>query len=132
MKQNNLSQLVREYVEQKPFLQEALRQGIINYAALAEQIKEGFDKKFETSVKQISVIMALRRYQDNISTTAFKQVKYGQEAEVSLKTNLHMITLEKSATLLPKIAKLMTQIDSKSGGVLHFVQGNYQAAIITK
>ncbi len=126
-----ISHLVKDYIEQKPFLQEALRQEIINYAALAEQIREYLEDKLGTELKQISVIMAIRRYQEKLTPSQVKKTHYGDKAEANLKTNLHMITISKSNTILEKLSKIIPLIDFKSGGILHLVQGNYQVAIIT-
>jgi aspartokinase len=126
-----ISHLVREYIEQKPFLQEALRQGIINYAALAEQVKEYLDDKLGTEVKHISIIMAIRRYQEKLSAKEIKKIHYGEESEANLKTNLHMFTVTKSNSILEKLNNIFPLIDFKSGGILHIVQGNYQVGIIT-
>lgn len=126
-----ISQLVKDYIEQKPFLQEALRQGIINYAALAEQIREHLEDKLGSELKQISVIMAIRRYQEKLTPKQIKKTSYGKKAEANLKTNLHMLTIAKSNTILINLSEIIPLIDFKSGGILHIVQGNYQIAIIT-
>ena len=126
-----LSHLVREQIEKRPFLQEALRQGIINYAALAEQIKEVLEEKLGTELKQISVIMAIRRYQEKLTPKQVKKTQYGANSEANLKTNIHMLTVSKSNTIIEKINKIIPLINFKTGGVLHIVQGNYQVAIIT-
>lgn len=130
-KMTTLSHLVREYIEQKPFLQEALRQGIINYAALAEQIRGLLEEKLGTDLKQISVIMAIRRYKEKLTSVKIQKIHYGENAEANLKTNLHMFTVTKSNSILEKLSKIITLIDFKLGGILHVVQGNYQVAIIT-
>jgi hypothetical protein len=130
-KMTTISQLVREYIEQKPFLLEALRQDIINYAALGEQIKEYLDEKLNTKLKHISVIQAVRRYQEKLSQSHLQKTHYGKEAEANLKTNLHMLTVEKSNSVLKKLGKIMMIMDFKTGSILHTVQGNYQVAIIT-
>ncbi|MEK6963839.1 MAG: hypothetical protein AABX70_05400 [Nanoarchaeota archaeon] len=126
-----ISSLVREYIEEKPYLQEALRQGIINFAALGEQIQEYLEQKLNTKLKAISVIMAIRRYQEKLSTVLIPKIHYGPNAEANVKTNLHMFTLVKSSSIFEKINKIMPLINFKSGGVLHVVQGNYQVALIT-
>ena len=126
-----ISYHVRDYIEQKPYLQEALRQGIINYAALAEQIKEYLDDKLGIDLKQISVIMAIRRYQEKMTNAKLNKIHYGEKSEANLKTNLHMFTVAKSKSVIEKIIKIIALTNSNSGGVLHIVQGNYQVAIIT-
>ena len=131
LKMTNLSHLVREHIEQKPFLQEALRQGIINYAALGEQIKEFLEEKLGTKLKHISVIMAIRRYQEKLLPQDIKKTHYGEKAEANLKTNLHMFTIVKSNSVLSKLSEIVKNIDVKSGAILHIVQGNYQVAVIT-
>jgi len=125
-----ISQLTKEYIQEKPFLLEALRQGIINYAALGDQIKKILDKKLGTDVKLISVIQAIRRFSEKLDSKIVK-TKYGEKAEANLKTNLCMLTIAKSESILEKVSKIFSLIDFKSGGVLHIVQGNYQVALIT-
>ena len=124
---SKITKQVKEYLKNKPFLQEALRLEIINYSALAELIKKDLDPK----IKSTSVIMALRRYQENLSKITKKKINYGPNAEANLKTNLHMFTVTKSNTIFSRVDKIRRIIDFKSGGVLHTVQGNYQMAIIT-
>ncbi len=127
----SISQAVRDYIEEKPFLQEALRQDIINFAALGAQIKPLLEQKLGQEVKQISVIQAIRRYQEKQSHSVFQKTHYGEEAEANLKTNLHMFTVERSNSVLQKLSTVAQLIDFRKGGVLHTVQGNYQVAIIT-
>ncbi len=126
-----ISTLVREYIEEKPYLQEALRQGIVNFAALGEQIQGYLEQKLNTQLKAISVIMAIRRYQEKLSTVLLPKIHYGLNAEANLKTNLHMFSLSKSSFIFEKIIKILPLINLKSGGILHVIQGNYQVALIT-
>ncbi len=131
IKMTNLSHLVREYIESKPYLQEALRQEIINYAALAEQIRIFLEEKLGKKIKQISVIMAIRRYQKKLVSAKINKIHYGPNAEANLKTNLHMLSFTRSNSALLKLNKIIPLINFNTGGVLHIVQGNYQIAIIT-
>ncbi len=127
----NISQLVRDYIDNKPFLREALRQDIINFAALAEKIKHFLDKKHGTNLKHITVIQAIRRYQSKVENSHINQTKYGKGAEANLKTNLHMFTILRSDSVLNKLVQITKLIDFKSGGILHVTQGNYHLSLIT-
>ena len=128
---SSITELVRNYLNLHPYLQEALRKGIINYAALAAQLKEYLEQDNSQKLKLTSVIMAIRRYQEKLCDSPFEEVHYGENAEANLKTNLVMFTLEKSDSFIKSLPRILSLVDFKSGGILHLVQGNYQATIIT-
>ena len=61
-----VSHLVKNIIKSKPFLQEALRQRIISYGNLAEQLKPKIDAELDKDIKHSAIVMALRRYGDEL------------------------------------------------------------------
>ena len=61
-----ISHLVKKKIEDKPFLQEALRRKLINYGALADELKPEIEKELQKKVKHSAVMMALRRLADQL------------------------------------------------------------------
>ena len=62
----NMSFLVEKIIEQKPFLQEALSKGIVNNAALAEQLMPELEQQLKNKVKFSAVNMAIRRLSEKL------------------------------------------------------------------
>ncbi len=54
-----VSHLVEKIVKRKPFLEEALARGILNYVALAETLQPEIEKELKTKVKTSAIMMAL-------------------------------------------------------------------------
>ena len=63
----NVSHLVEKIIEQKPFLQEALSKGIVNNAALAEELRPQIEKELKKEVKFSAVNMAVRRLSEKLN-----------------------------------------------------------------
>lgn len=56
-----ISQAVDNIIRKKPFILEAIADGIINYSALAKFIKPEIEKLLTKSVNEGAIIMSLRR-----------------------------------------------------------------------
>ena len=61
-----VTQIVEQLIRQKPFLHEALRRGIINHAALAEDLMPDVEASFEKKVTFSAVNMAIRRLSERL------------------------------------------------------------------
>ena len=53
---------VEEILVSQPFLEDALTRNILNFSALAEELREPISKALRKSVKSGAIMMALRRY----------------------------------------------------------------------
>lgn len=105
---------VEKYVERRPYIQESLSQGIINYSALARKVQEEIEGSFE------AVKMALRRKSEEIKNQRKeheeKILKVLKETNIELKSNINVCkTKEKqSAEILAKT----------KNGYTHFQEAN--------
>ncbi len=125
-----ISHLVKKLVNDRPLLIEALSQEIINYANLAEKIKPIIEKELEKKVKTSAIVMALRRYSEELSKKAVHFKKFNFESEIIMKTNLCDITIIKSSTSMDKIKKFYHIVDFEKGDTLNITQGNYEITIV--
>lgn len=124
-----ISHLVKKYVNDRPLLTEALSQEIINFANLAEKLQPLIEKELEKKIKTSAIIMALRRYSEELTEAApFK--KFNFESEIIMKTNLWDIAIVKSPTAIDKIKKIYHIVDLEKGDTLNIIQGNYEITIV--
>ena len=126
-----VSHLVKKIIKDKPFLQEALAEKIISYGNLAEQIIGKIQEELEKPVKHSAVVMALRRYADEIKEERSKVKPFDYNSEIIMKTNACDIVVQKKASLIPKLKSLYSIVDFDKGDTLNIILGNYEISIVT-
>jgi len=126
-----ISHLVKKIVNDKPFLQEALAQKIISYGNLAEQLTPKIEEELGKSIKHSAVVMALRRYSDELKDLHEKVKPFDYRSEIVMKTNICDINAVKSPALVNKLNKLYSIVDFEKGDVLNIIVGNFEISIVT-
>ncbi len=123
--------LVKKIVSEQPFIEEGLGIGIISSANLAEQIIPNIEKELGKNVKQAAVVMALRRYAEEISKHRKKTKNFDYTGEIVIKTNLCDITIVKTTSLLAKLKMLHNLVNFERGDTLNVIIGNNEISVIT-
>lgn len=126
-----VAHLVEKIIEQKPFLQEALSKGIVNNAALAEELKPQIEKELKKKIKFSAVNMAVRRLSEKLEKSFVVQAKFDKDCDLTIKSNLIEITVYKMENVQKYISKLYDVVDSKKGDLLTITQGIHEIMIIT-
>jgi aspartokinase len=126
-----VSHLVEKIIEQKPFIQEALSNGIINNAALADQMLPEIEKELKKKVKFSAVNMAIRRLSEKLEQSFIVKAKFDKNSDITLKSNLIEITVYKMEDSQEYIKELYSLVDIKGGDFLTITQGLHELMIIT-
>jgi aspartokinase len=126
-----ISLLVKEHLNSRPFIQEGLVRNVISQGYLAHEIAPYIEKRLGKKVKVTSVMMAIRRYAEHLSNQKVNQFNLKGKIDITLKSNLCEITVLKSPTIFPKITKLYQLVNFNEGGILNIIQGNYEVTMIT-
>lgn len=126
-----VSHLVEKVIEQKPFIQEALSNGIINNAALADQMLPEIEKELKKKVKFSAVNMAIRRLSEKLEQSFISKAKFDKNSDITLKSNLIEITVYKMEDSQEYIKELYFLVDIKGGDFLTITQGLHELMIIT-
>lgn len=125
-----VSHMVQKIVNDRPFLQEAITECIVSYAALAKRIKREVEEEMGKEVKLFAIIMALRRYSEKIRKS-HKRIRFDFRSEVIMKTNLCDICVAKSPRLMSGLKGLYSVVDFGKGDTMNVSQGNYEISIVT-
>ena len=125
-----IAHIVKKMVEEKPFLEEALIRGVINYAALAEDLKDEVRAELKTKVETAAIMMALRRIAESKELRKTQTAIGFEGSDITLRSDLVEITIAKSVTVLKKIQRVYDTIDFAQGDVLTVTQGLYEITII--
>ena len=126
-----VSAVVKKIVNEKPLLQEGLRQGIISFAALAETIKPQVGQQLGEEVSDAAVIMALRRHSEDIKESDVKKIRFTPNVQLTLKTNLVYFSVKRSPELFSMLETLQKTLDYEAGDTFNVIHGNYEVSIIT-
>ncbi len=108
--------IVENYIKNKPFLLNALSQGIINLTSLSRNMLDELSKEFDKDVKQGAIVMALKRLTEELDFRAhyniLKVIK--NIGEITVRSSLADYTFGISDTILNKQAELITNINASS------------------
>lgn len=125
-----VAHLVEKIVEQKPFLQEALSRGIVNNAALAEELRPQIEKELKKKVNFSAVNMAIRRLSEKLKETFIEKAKFDETCDITVKSDLIEITVFKTEDVQNYIKKVYDIVDFRKGDFLTITQGLHEVMII--
>lgn len=126
-----VSAIVKKIISEKPLLQEGLRQGIINFAALTEKIRPNVEQHLGKETSDASIIMALRRHSESLKASDVKSVRFEPHTQLILKTNLVYFSAKRPQQMLKKLEELYRHIDYEAGDTLNVINGNREVSVIT-
>jgi len=125
------SATVKKIISESPLLHEGLRQGLMNYAAVAEKIKPQVEQQLGSRVTDAAVIMALRRQGDELGAGEDKRAKQELRSQLILKTGLVYFSVKRSPQLFRKLEELHRLFNQDAGDTLNIIHGNSEVSVIT-
>jgi|TARA_Y100000310_G_C20702755_1_gene831547 hypothetical protein len=126
-----VSHLVKKYVRENSFLLEAMSKQLISYGNLAEQLKLDIEKELGKKVKESAIVMALRRYEEELHDFDKTTKKFKFDGEIIMRTNIIDFNVVKSQNLLNKIKNLYSLVNFESGDTLNIILGNNEISIVS-
>ena len=127
----NVTQVVRKFIERRPFIQEALSRGVINHAALAEQLLPEVEKELGEKVTFSSVNMAVRRTAELLEKKETPKKIFEKDTDIILRSNLVAMTFYRLENSKEFFAKLYTVMDFREGDFLTVTHGINELLIQT-
>jgi aspartokinase len=123
-----ISYIVGKIINEKPLLQEAIIEGIVNFANLAENIKDDVRKELKKEVKESAIVMALRRHAEKLEAHHHNNFKI--KSDIVLRSGLIDITVQKNTALFEKLEKIHKLVDYAKGDTLNIIHGNFETSIV--
>lgn len=124
------SHVLRKLIRENPFLLEGMSRGIISYGNLAEELKPAVEKELGKRVSEAALVMALRRYEEELVDVDKKLRKSSLTGEILMRTNIMDINVVKTNSLLAQLKELYTLVNFEKGDTLNIIQGSNEIAII--
>ncbi|MHA2029059.1 MAG: hypothetical protein ACW99Q_06700 [Candidatus Kariarchaeaceae archaeon] len=134
----SISQVIEELIEDRPFLESALSQGIINFGKLADTLIVELESDRRLDKKRIthsSIMMALRRLGKKLNKQ-FGELQAITENVFELELyntryGLFQLTVKRNLENWEKLMHLYKQMEIDRGDFLTITQGIYEITIIS-
>lgn len=125
----SVSSMVKRLLNQKPFLLEAFERGILSYGSLAEEFKPVIEQSLNKEIKESAIVMALRRYAEDVQRKSPSIRENPLSCEIVMKTNICDFNMRKSEDLLPRLKELYGMVNLGRGDFLNVTIGNDEISI---
>jgi len=127
-----ISQAVENIINSKPFIIEALNDGIINYSSLAKFIKIDVEKSLNKEVNEGAIVMSIRRFEANKPSEISYKVDslITKLGDIVVRSNLVDYTFRNSDTMIKKQLSLFRLIGERRGFFYTISQGVYETTFV--
>lgn len=126
----SVSKIVQEIVKDQPYLLEAINRGIIHFGNLSAELRPKIEEILQKKVTDSSIIMALRRYADEVQQKYDKEGYRRLYCEINMKTNICDFNVVKTPSLLQLIPSLYSLVDLNRGDFLNITVSNHEISIV--
>lgn len=124
-----IGELVKEYIRNHPFIEDAMGEDLINYSSLARQIRPKIEKELMKRVEVSAVGMALRRAALELKK---RRITYPiiRPEEVVVRSGIIEYTFTKSRTIASTVATFLQAIARENTYFSTVTQGVFEVAVI--
>ncbi|MFA8299699.1 MAG: hypothetical protein ACEPOV_06035 [Hyphomicrobiales bacterium] len=127
-----IPEIVERLIKTRPFLEDALSEGIINISSLARQLQPEVEYILSKEVQIGAIVMAIKRMAPGfIIHSDLKALKAVESfGDIIIRSNLAVYTYSNTTTLVEKQSKLLHEISSKADIFHTFSQGVFETTFI--
>lgn len=128
---SGISRAVKRIVESRPLMRDAIAEGIVNFANLAEKILPKVEAESGEKAERQAVIMALRRHSESLRAKPEGIGNVFKDSEMTAKSGLCDICISKSPSAAAKVRKIHSMLDFEKGECLNLIEGNNEITIVS-
>jgi len=103
--------------------------GILSFSNYADAIQLEVQKAYGKEVKSSAIVMALRRYGEELKGRAMKEVHGNVEYGIVMKTNIFDVNLVRRDSFISKLGALYDQISTEKGDFLNITLGSHEVSL---
>lgn len=126
---STVSQEVKNIIDESPFLPEMLIRDIVSFSNLAFEMKPKIEERLNKNVNQPAIVMALRRYADELKAEDNRKEKIKINYELSMKTNIYDVNLQRNELSLKMLNRLYECVQLEKGDFLNVSLGTFEMSI---
>ncbi|MEI6731704.1 MAG: hypothetical protein WCK90_03410 [archaeon] len=126
-----IARVVEKKLEDRPFIQESLARGIINVAALAEEMIPEIEREMGGKVKFSAVNMAIRRLSEKLNKKFENKTKFDRSSNIAIISDLVCFSLYRTPDLQKYLREISELVDLQAGDFLTITQGMNEITLFT-
>jgi len=130
-----IPEVVEEIIKNKPFIEEALAEGVVNLSSLSRKIQPEIESRVHKQVKLGAIVMALKRLTPSLNPQMDKSIRYmfNNLGDIIVRSNIIDFTYRNSDSLIERQKELFRLIDQRKNKDIFctFSQGVYETTLVS-
>ena len=102
---------------------------IVSYSNLANEIRPAVEERLTKAVNPPAIVMALRRYADELRDEAKRRPRLKMSYELSMKTNIFDVNLQRNDESMRILNRLYENVQLEKGDFLNVSLGTFEMSI---
>ncbi len=130
---DRLSKVIEKLINQSPFIQEAISEGLINISSLARKLNPDIERVIGKEVSDSAIIMAIKRMPPGTNQKIEKRIKnfMADLGDLIVRSNLVKCTFNNYVGISQDQAKFLNQIKDISDNFYTVSRGVAETTLIT-
>jgi hypothetical protein len=127
-----VSEILLNLVKQKPFIEQALTDGILNLSAFSRQIKPEIERRLKKQVTEASILMSLKRLVPLLEVSVQRKIEKATRGfgDIIVRSNLSDFTFRNSETLMGNQSNLILLLKNEKEAFYTISRGVYETTIV--
>lgn len=127
-----IPQLVEKLIRSKPYLEEALADGLVNISSLARKLQPIISEVQRKEVSSGAIVMAINRMDASVNYKIRNRMNkmIGNLGDIIVRSDLSNYTFENSQSLIQCQMELLEEISAKKDVFHTFSQGVYETNLV--
>lgn len=120
---------VKNVINRSPFISEMLIQEVISFSNLAKFIKPKVEVMYGDSVNSAAIVMAIRRYAEELKKSKELPEHDAINYEISMKSNIYDVNFLRNDSFIASLPSLYERIRPESGDFLNVTLGSHEISL---
>lgn len=125
----SVSSCVKRIIDKTPFIHEMLVRGILSFSNYASSIKDEVENSYGKVVKHSAIVMAIRRYGEELKVRDNTEKKVNVDYEIVMKTKICDLNIVRNDKFLSKLTRLYHEVSTEKGDFLNVSLGSHEISV---
>lgn len=126
---NSISNCVKQVINRTPFINDMLLQDVISYSNLSRSIQPKVEALVGSEVNLSAIVMAVRRYADDLRKEAAVHRHEKIQYEISMKTGIYDVNFVRSDRFISRLSELYGKVNLQKGDFLNASIGSHEISL---
>ena len=126
----SVASCVKDIINRSPFTSEMLMQEVISFSNLAKFLQPKVEAMYGTEVNPSAIVMAIRRYAEELKKSKNVSTPGNIEYDISMKTNIYDINFIRNEDFIPKLSTLYEKVHVDSGDFINVSIGSHEISLM--